>query len=107
MIEHAKVLNKLMEASKILVACDEDDEDFLLGYLVYEDEPDLLIHYIFVRYEARKKGLANEMLNEIRFQERLNNKEFVWFSHLTGNGSFITKNKGLNLNYNPYLKYLG
>lgn len=60
---HNQMINRVYDNSKILVACDPNDDDFILGYVVldYFNENDIL-HYAYVRKEARNCGLFKKMM---------------------------------------------
>lgn len=53
---------KVMEHSKILVACDPEDDEIIYGYVLYEDDA---VHWVYVKYLFRKQGLATLLLSAI------------------------------------------
>lgn len=52
-------LRKIRKRSKILVACDPERPEFIVGYVVYEPEA---VHYIYVKEIRRENGVARELL---------------------------------------------
>jgi GNAT superfamily N-acetyltransferase len=62
--EQHKILEALIKASKVIVACDEKDTSQIYGYAV-GDEIDnfLIIHYVYVKHSFRNMGIGKALLN--------------------------------------------
>ena len=49
---------------RVAIACDPDDTDRIIGWLVYTQIASMLIlHYAFVREKERRKGIARAMVD--------------------------------------------
>lgn len=57
-----RILDKIRKTSNIIIACDEDTPDLIYGYAIADKGPIPTIHYVYVRYSARKLGIAKRML---------------------------------------------
>lgn len=58
----------LLGRSRVLVACDAEDEDEILGYAVGEPGDDTgpaAVHWVYVRLDMRRKGVAKKMFEDI------------------------------------------
>lgn len=53
----------LLKRASVLVACDDDDPNTILGYIIFErgDGPPVL-HYVQVKRDLMRKGIANALL---------------------------------------------
>lgn len=71
------ISRKLKSGLKIIVACSPEDNDFIMGFMVYDDN---VIHYTYVRYSLRRQGLAKSMLNKIKSNdiEYISHKPLWW-----------------------------
>lgn len=47
------------EGAEVIVACDADDPDFILGWACVEGD---VLHYVYVRQAARGLGVARKLL---------------------------------------------
>lgn len=55
-VKHEKVARRLLKQATTLIASPAEDTDIILGYVVYEPG---LVHYCYVKPEARGMGIAN------------------------------------------------
>lgn len=61
-----EVITKLLDTANVLVACDPDDSDSLLGYIVYEFVAGVLIvHWLHIKSINRFMHLASDILETI------------------------------------------
>ena len=94
----SKILDCYSDIVKIKIACLPDDEDAILGWAVYEVDPDPeysgIIHYVYVRNEARRNGIAKELLSEVLGQPD------ITFTHKPALHGFKIPDTWA---YNPYL----
>lgn len=67
--EYKAIVRRLLSEARLTVACDEGDEDAILGWLCASapppDNPDPLVHYVYVRggkRGARRCGIARALL---------------------------------------------
>lgn len=59
---HHKLLETLIPRSTVLVACNAEDTDQLVGFICYETfKEGVLIHYVYVKQTLRKVGIAKKM----------------------------------------------
>jgi hypothetical protein len=81
-----KILDKLKE-DNVMVACNEQDQDQIFGYCVFEEMEDAtVLHYMYIKPPYRKNGIRSVFMM----------KNFDEMSHYTPSG------KVLGLVYNPY-----
>ena len=55
------VIKLLLSRSKCVVACHPEDPDTCFGWLVWEDAPELLVHYAYVKRDFRRMGVGRLM----------------------------------------------
>lgn len=60
--EFQKIIDLLLNSCSILIACSPDEENAIIGYLIYK--PGLCIHYAFTRPSSRGFGIAKELIRE-------------------------------------------
>jgi len=89
------------EATQVLVAVLPENEDVILGYLVFQT-PDTL-HYAFVKEAFRKLGIAKQLI-EKAYPSFLEKNKNLYFSHSSKYAQPILK-KFTNLTFNPFLLY--
>lgn len=56
---HAPIVQRLLERSKVLVACDPTLEDEIAGYLVWEPN---VLHWAYVKPAFRRAGVFSSLL---------------------------------------------
>lgn len=59
---HGPVIQRLLERSATLVACDPEREEDILGYLVFEPAPKI-VHYAYTKPSFRRAGVCRALLN--------------------------------------------
>lgn len=61
-------VKRLVRTGNVRVACDRTDEDALLGFAVLDSENPALLHYVYVRRELRREGIATVLVrpDEVR-----------------------------------------
>tara|TARA_R100000329_G_scaffold75986_1_gene65548 strand:+ start:259 stop:717 length:459 start_codon:yes stop_codon:yes gene_type:complete len=60
------LIDKVIEDDKVLIYCDRDDADHILGWIAYgQIEETKLLHFLFVKKSFRGNGIGSEMLNEV------------------------------------------
>ena len=80
-------VSRLLEASTALVACDPDDADHLLGWVV-ADGP--LLHYVYASHLRRRARLASTLLDAV---EVANAKPLASYSHQTEAGRKLLRGR--------------
>lgn len=96
---YKRVIDKVLSQSKVAIACLTENQDVILGYLVY-DEPKRFAHYVFVKEAFRGFGLASELYKSV-FKTY---NEYTEITHRTKTVSPIIKLKK-SLIYNPFVLY--
>lgn len=86
---YKKVIEALMQARTIKVACLKEDPDVIVGYCVYRGD---LVDWVYIKEDWRKIGIAKDLLPE----------NFKAVSHLT-NIAFEILRKHPEIIYNPFL----
>lgn len=62
--EHHKLLEKVINQSKIVVACKEDEPDQIYGWICAgKTEGIFTLHYIYVKHPFRSFGVGKALLN--------------------------------------------
>lgn len=76
-----KVLEKLVNRSEVIVACNSDNSDEIFGYICAEvlDEVNV-IHYIYVKEAYRGYGIANQLVDKVM---RMFGERPVCYTHKT------------------------
>ena len=94
---HQRILDELLSKSKVIIACKDDDEDLIFGYIVFEPH---IMHYVYVKEPFRNYGIGKRLIQEVKtpFQT----------SHLTYSLLDLWTAKKIQCDFNPYLlTYLG
>ena len=114
---HHRLLVELIPRSAVVVLCNPQRPDHILGYAVYEKTMGaLVIHYIYMKKVFRRRGLARKMIEAILELEFEHPEESNWgrpviHTHRTKMASDIyhssdhDRNEMRHWTYNPYLKY--
>lgn len=104
---HHLILDELLPKAIILIACDEEDPDTILGYIVAElVDTALVIHFMYVKKPFRLFGIARRLVELLIKSEQ---PPAVMYTHYT---SVIGHIRGDNKDhevtkwvYNPYLLF--
>lgn len=94
---HNKLIDLIMQRAKVIIACNEHDEEQVFGYIVYEECPISIVHYVYVKEAYRKMGIAKALGKAGHITD-----VFV-FTHLTHASYTVFKDK--KSYYNPYRRY--
>lgn len=63
---YRRKVNDLVDRSEFVVAAAEDDEDTILGWVMFQNVRNhVVVHFVHVRRELRKRGLAREMIQAV------------------------------------------
>lgn len=96
--DHYKlIIDEILLTAQIKVACSKDDEDIILGYLVFEDQ---ILHYCFVKDAFRGYGIATNLV-----KSSLNSNTYE-ISHRTHSLLNIIRDRK-DFIYNPFKLYKG
>jgi ribosomal protein S18 acetylase RimI-like enzyme len=94
MDNHIDLINETLDTASIIVACLNDDQNIIIGYVVFElVDDETIVHYIHVKPKFRKYGVASLMLDALRANKLVT-------THKTKLSKLITKR---GVDYNPYL----
>jgi len=65
--EYAKVISNILfdPKVKVIVACDEQNPSWLVGYAVIKNEA---LYWIYVKRDYREKGIAKLLLNNVEIK---------------------------------------
>jgi hypothetical protein len=86
---------ELLQKSGIKISCEQDDHNFIYGYICYDLLKDnLIIHYIYTRYSHRKLGIANGLISSL-------DKKELWCT--SANRIFDELKAKYKIQYNPYI----
>lgn len=68
--EHHDLLERIMNRSEAVIACNADDPNQIFGYIVYERiDNALVVHYIYVKQSFRKLGIGKTLLQSTGWQK--------------------------------------
>ena len=64
--DHHKLIEKILNNSKILIACNPSDPSQLYGYVVAgEDDGILIVHFLYVKHTFRNMGIGKTLLDAV------------------------------------------
>jgi GNAT superfamily N-acetyltransferase len=99
-----RIIHRLLRRSLTLVACDPEQREHLLGFVVGERAGTrLVLHYVYVRQTRRQHGCARMLLDELA--RRLGTRG-ITYTHETFVGERIIGRHikaGLDARWNPFL----
>ena len=88
--EHGKKIDNAINRGYCLVVCPRDHPAIIAGYIVWQNKGDnTLCHYIYIKNEYRKMGIASLLLETIKTDRKI---------VATSRGTAFR-----DLPYNPYL----
>lgn len=93
-----KIIDRLLENAAIIIACSSEEENFIVGYLIY-DEP-FTIHFTFVRPSCRMKNVARDLI-DVAFDSDSRQLEFT----LNTNDAKKISKKYPELIHNPFVLF--
>lgn len=83
-------LAKLFSRSQIIIAASPDDENQILGYIIFKKYDGLqILHYVYVRSTFRRFAVSKALLKHCEFEPN----EPIIITYKNGNLGFITKDK--------------
>ena len=96
--EHHKIVERLLDNSKVLIACNESDPSQLYGYIVVEEEGGILVvHFLYVKHTFRNVGIGKTLLDAVGHST---DKASVYTHHTRMADKLSSK---YNFVYHPYL----
>jgi hypothetical protein len=96
----SKIIEKLLDRVKCLIACDIDDSSHIYGYILYEFVDDIpIVHYIYVKYTYRFMGIAKRL-----FENSMLDEETVVVSHINKIYDVLSKKYPKKFRYNPFVR---
>ena len=94
--ETDKLINKILDESRIIVACNPKDPAHIFGYLVYQPlDNDTVIHYLYVKKAFRGYGIAKAMFAEFTPTQK------VFYTHEPKNLDLLIRYQ--TAIFNPFL----
>lgn len=96
---YREIIDLLLSKAKVLIACKEDEPNVVYGYIVYDDQFEIL-HYVYVKDSFRRFGIMKSLLYSASISIDIG----IIYTHET----FLFKklietyNKSI---YNPFLLY--
>ncbi len=101
---HHKLLETLIPRSLLVVLCNLDDPDQIIGWACVEREPQILmLHYVYVKHSLRRNGFMNLLLDEVLKREDV---RFKFTTHMTAMWDAL-RPKDRGWIYNPYALFTG
>lgn len=95
--EHQKLLDGLLThvGVKVAIACEENDEDLIFGFLAYEPK---IVHFVYIKEPFRKMGIAKKLITH----EGIDLTQ-CQASHLTYGLLDLWTAQVTSIEFNPYL----
>lgn len=102
------IVDRLLDESRVLVACLSDDPKVILGYLVSQSAN--VLHYCFVKEAFRRHGIASALFDEaFHGAGAVSVSVSVQHTHETNAGvraiKFDRRKDSRELSYNPFLLF--
>ena len=98
------LIDKLLPTGEceVLVACEEEEPDHILGWLVAGEVPDAAkaLHFVFVKRAFRRGGLGTALVNKVFGKDR---SEKVLCSYWTFQAQQYSLKDKWRLKYNAFL----
>lgn len=100
---HHRVIEVVLARAAVLVACDPDDPDTIVGWACAEAMPGaLVLHYVYVKHAFRRFGIARALVRALQAAEPGTDQIFA--THATRRALGIMREHDIFLN--PYLLML-
>ena len=71
------LLKSLIPRSSVLVLCDPEDKDHMMGWICFEKENPCL-HFLFIKFNFRRMGMGRRLLLETGLPESPEECEVSW-----------------------------
>ena len=71
------LLKALIPKTHVLVLCNPEDEDHIMGWVCYETETPCL-HFLFIKFNFRRMGMGSRLLSETGLPESPDECEVSW-----------------------------
>ena len=98
--DHHKLIEKIIDNSKTLIACNPSDPSQLYGYIVAgEEEGVLVVHFVYVKHTFRNMGIGKTLLDAMGHDKE---KAGVYTHHTRMADKLAAK---YNFVYHPYLMF--
>jgi GNAT superfamily N-acetyltransferase len=85
------VIVTMLSRSEIYISCSDQDEDQILGYMIFE-RANAAIHYVYVKSPVRRFGIAKRLIECV---------EGKYYTHDTFEGKRLAEKYGFE--FNPFL----
>ena len=98
--DHHKLIRRILQDSKVLIACNPSDPSQLYGYVVAGEEDGILVvHYLYVKHTFRNMGIGKTLLDATGHST---DKAGVYTHHTRMADKLASKQ---NFVYHPYLLF--
>jgi ribosomal protein S18 acetylase RimI-like enzyme len=98
--DHHKLIEKIINNSKTLIACNPSDPSQLYGYIVAgEEEGVLVVHFLYVKHTFRNMGIGKTLLDAVGHSSDVAS---VYTHHTRMADKLSSK---YNFVYHPYLMF--
>jgi len=98
--EHHKVIERLIDNSKVLVACNPEEPSQVYGYIIGEEVDGIFVlHFIYVKHTFRNMGVGKTLLDAWGHNKE---KAGVYTHHTRMADKLAAK---YNFVYHPYLMF--
>ena len=98
--DHHRLIEKILNNSKVLIACNPSDSSQLYGYAVVgEDDGILIVHFLYVKHTFRNMGIGKTLLDAVGHSSDVAS---VYTHHTRMADKLSSK---YNFVYHPYLMF--
>jgi GNAT superfamily N-acetyltransferase len=101
--EHSNLIRQIFGRAETFVACDKDDDEMIIGYIVAAPGMTDVLHYVYVKKAFRRMGVTRSLLEKVKQGEMaVNTHENVPKGLLK-----LIQDKYKSVSFNPYIFYSG
>ena len=98
--DHHKLIERIIQNSKVLVACNPSDPSQLYGYILAGEEDGILvIHFVYVKHTFRNMGIGKTLLDAVGHSS----DNAAVYTHHTRMADRLSSKQ--NFVYHPYLLF--
>mgnify|MGYP003554370674 CR=1 FL=1 len=92
-----KNIESILKRSNVVIACNEINNNDIIGYVVFESLDPVVIHYIYVKFMNRQLGVGGTL---VKIAKGIQDVAVCTFA----TKSFFKLNKKWGLSYNPWMR---
>lgn len=106
---HAEVITGILATSRVLVACNQEDDAQIFGFVCYTpsvSQQKFIVHYLLVKPPYQRMGIATALKEAMyHYEPNIEPTAPMIASHMTRPGNFLRIK--WKMVYNPYILFRG